>query len=72
MPFIIKAILLSISIMTVYFVFTLQMKKPGLGVLMWLSEWAKDPALSLQWLMLLWHGFNPWPQEHPHAMSAAK
>ena len=25
-------------------------------------QWAKDSALSLQWLrLLLWHRFSPWP-----------
>ena len=24
-------------------------------------QWVNDPALPLQWLGLLWHGFDPWP-----------
>ena len=33
---------------------------------------AKGPVLSLQHLgLLLWHGFNPWPGDLPHALSAA-
>ena len=33
----------------------------------------KDPVLALQWLgLLLWHRFDPWPREHPHAIGAAK
>ena len=36
-------------------------------------QWVKDSALSLQWLrLLLWHGFHPWPWEHPHAVGRAK
>ena len=28
-----------------------------------MAQWVKDPALSLQQLgSLLWHGFNPWPE----------
>ena len=27
-----------------------------------MTQWDKDPALSLMWLgLLLWHGFTPWP-----------
>ena len=27
------------------------------------AQWVKDPALSLLWLwLLLWQGFDPWPQ----------
>ena len=25
------------------------------------AQWVKDPTLSLPWLCLLWHGFEPWP-----------
>ena len=33
----------------------------------------KDLVLSLMWLrLLLWHRFNPWPQEFLHAMDAVK
>ena len=35
-------------------------------------QWGKDPALSLQWpRSLLWYGFDPWPQECPHAVGTA-
>ena len=28
-----------------------------------MTQWVKDPALSLQWLgPLLWRMFNPWPR----------
>ena len=38
-----------------------------------MAQKVKDPALSLQWLgSLLWHGFNPWPWELPHAINIAK
>ena len=27
-----------------------------------MTQWVKDPALSLLWLeLLLWYGFSPWP-----------
>ena len=36
-------------------------------------RWVQNPALSLQQLgSWLWHGFNPWPMELPHAMDTAK
>ena len=36
-------------------------------------QWVKDLVLSLQWLgLLLWHEFDPWPGELPHAGGEAK
>ena len=32
-----------------------------------MAQQVKDLALSL-----LWHGFNPWPRELPHAVGVAK
>lgn len=38
-----------------------------------MTQWVKDSALLLLWLMsLLWHKFYPWPQEHQHAMGTTK
>ena len=38
-----------------------------------MSQQIKDLALSLQWLgWLLWHRFESWPRELPHAVGAAK
>ena len=38
-----------------------------------MAQWVKDLALSLQWLgLLLWHKFDPWPRELPHALGSAK
>ena len=38
-----------------------------------MAQWFKDLALSLLWLrLLLWYGFDPWPQEILHALGAAK
>ena len=35
-------------------------------------RWVKDPVLSLQWFRSLWRcGFDPLPQELPHAMGVA-
>ena len=44
---------------------------------MWSSlvaQRVKDLALSVQWLggHLLWHRFDPWPGEIPHAAGIAK
>ena len=37
------------------------------------SFWVKDLALSLQQLrLLLWHRFDSWPREFPHATGVAK
>lgn len=36
------------------------MYKDILGVSIWLSEWVKNPVMSLQWLrLLLWNRFDP-------------
>ena len=38
-----------------------------------ITSGAVDLALSLQWLgWLLWHRFESWPRELPHAVGAAK
>ena len=38
-----------------------------------MAQWVRDPALPLQWLgMLLWPGFDPWPEELLYAVDAAK
>ena len=38
-----------------------------------MEQWVKDPALSWQWLrLLLWHGFDSWPEELPHATGMVK
>ena len=38
-----------------------------------MAQQVNDPVLSLLWLRsLLWLGFDPWPQEIPHAKGAAK
>ena len=38
-----------------------------------MAQQVKDLALSLLQLgLLLWHGFDPWPWELPHATGEAK
>ena len=37
------------------------------------AQWVEELVLSLLWLRsLLWHGFDPWPRECPHAVGEAK
>ena len=38
-----------------------------------MAQQVKDPGLSLLWLWFqLWHRFDPWAQEPPHAPGVAK
>ena len=44
-----------------------------MGLFPGLTQWVKDPALSLLWLgLLLWLRFNSWPGELPHSSGVAK